>query len=216
MESQEIFKKKYLKYKEKYLQLKEHEGGANAFNSVKAEAMITDKFNKMNKTADLVEQLKIELQEILRKELIARDAYTNDRDDKNIQINLSNAKKSTAIAKNKLEQAEKNLAKATEIHRQSIKHVSELKLKFGESTVAATKNNLNQAKARLADLQKRLSRLRDAVLKNEDKIAQTEKIIKDIEAKLISDEENLRILGNEQINSLSSSQSSQEETATES
>ena len=174
MNTQEIFKEKYLKYKEKYLKLKELDGGA--FDSVKADTMVTNNLNKYTKLKGMVEELNKTLQSVLKKELSARDAAAADREDKDTQMLLQNAKKTTAQTKASLEKAEKAMSAAAENYRKSKKAVSEQKLKYGEATVNATKNNLYKTKNRLASYQKNLVATKEKETLLSQKIEETIKI----------------------------------------
>ena len=200
MNTQELFKEKYLKYKEKYLKLKELGGGA--FNNAKAEAMINNIFNKYNKLKDYVYKLKGDLQDVIKKEMIARDAYAADRDDKNTFMLLNNAKNLTNQTKVKLESAERAMNAAGEYYRKTKKKVSEQKLKDAEYKVSVTKNNLYKTKGRLDSFEKNLAATKQKELLIGQKIEETNSLIKRIEGQLSLDEQNLKNVASEQINNL--------------
>jgi len=198
--NQEIFKKKYLKYKEKYLELKSIGG---AFDSVKADRKVTESLNKLNIAKDKAEEIKKQLEEAIKKELQARDDFASDRDDKNKLMVLESSKKLTSNLKGQLEKAETIFATSSEAYRKMKKSVSEEKLKYGETAVNATKANLIKAKKTLETLNQSLKKAQLNVTLTQQKIDETNQTITLIENQLKSDEDNLKNIQNDQLSSLS-------------
>jgi len=201
MDTQEMFKEKYLKYKEKYLKLKELEGGVD-FDQVKADALVNSNLNKLNNLNEQIVELKETLKNVIQKEILARDAVRNDRDDRNLQTNLSIASKTTSQVKMQLEKTERAAARAGEEYRKAKKVISEQLLKFGENTVLATKKNLDKAKMNLEKYKKLLRKAKESTIVFEQKIVSIGKAIENIKEKLVRDEENLRVIENEQLSKL--------------
>jgi hypothetical protein len=197
--NQEIFKKKYLKYKEKYLELKSLGG---AFDSVKADRKVTASLNKLNLAKDKVAEINKQLEAAIQKELQARDDYANDRDDKNKLMLLESSKKVTYSLKAQVEKAEIALASASEAHRKIRKSVSEEKLKYGEKIVNATKANLIKSKKNLETLNQSLKKAQINVTLTQQKIDETNQTISLIEKQLKMDEDNLKSISNEQLSSI--------------
>ena len=205
-----MFKEKYLKYKEKYLKLQELEGG---FNREQIELKVISKLNNYNKSKEIVEQLTKTLQSVLQKELKARNDANADREDKDLQMLLSNAKKTTAKTKHNLEKAERSMGSAAEAYRKSKKDLSEAILRNGEKEVNTSKRNLDKTKARLASYEKKLASTKEEEKLLQQKIESTIKTIKEIEVKLANDDDNLKNIENDQISSLSGDSGSPRQAA---